>query len=48
MDGDATLFTREDAVEAAWAVVDPVLKKLITEPALTSAESGAERSRRAY
>ena len=26
MDGDATLFTREDAVEAAWAVVDPVLK----------------------
>ncbi len=26
MTGDATLFTREDAVEAAWAVVDPVLK----------------------
>jgi glucose-6-phosphate 1-dehydrogenase len=24
--GDGTLFTREDAVEAAWAVVDPVLK----------------------
>lgn len=23
--GDATLFAREDAVEAAWAVVDPVL-----------------------
>jgi glucose-6-phosphate 1-dehydrogenase len=23
--GDRTLFTREDAVEAAWAVVDPVL-----------------------
>jgi len=26
MNGDGTLFTREDAVEAAWAVVDPVLK----------------------
>ena len=25
MRGDATLFVREDAVEAAWAVVDPVL-----------------------
>ena len=26
MAGDGTLFTREDAIEAAWAVVDPVLK----------------------
>jgi len=26
MEGDATLFARQDAVEAAWAVVDPVLK----------------------
>lgn len=25
--GDGTLFTREDSVEAAWAVVDPVLEK---------------------
>ena len=25
MAGDGTLFTREDAVEAAWSVVDPVL-----------------------
>jgi glucose-6-phosphate 1-dehydrogenase len=25
--GDGALFTREDAVEAAWAVVDPVLAK---------------------
>lgn len=24
--GDGALFTREDAVEAAWKVVDPVLK----------------------
>jgi glucose-6-phosphate 1-dehydrogenase len=27
MTGDGALFTREEAVEAAWAVVDPVLKK---------------------
>jgi len=27
MDGNGALFTREDAVEAAWAVVDPVLTK---------------------
>jgi glucose-6-phosphate 1-dehydrogenase len=26
MVGDSTLFAREDAVEAAWAVVDPVLR----------------------
>ncbi len=25
LDGDQTLFTREDAVEAAWRIVDPVL-----------------------
>ena len=27
MAGDGALFTREDAVEAAWAAVDPVLKQ---------------------
>ena len=27
MAGDGALFTREDAVEAAWAAVDPVLKR---------------------
>ena len=27
MRGNGALFTRQDAVEAAWAVVDPVLKK---------------------
>jgi glucose-6-phosphate 1-dehydrogenase len=26
MSGDGALFSREDAIEAAWAVVDPVLK----------------------
>ena len=27
MIGDGALFTREDAVEAAWTVVDSVLRK---------------------
>jgi len=27
MAGDGALFSREDAIEAAWAVVDPILKK---------------------
>lgn len=27
MAGDGTLFTREDAIESAWAVVEPVLKE---------------------
>jgi glucose-6-phosphate 1-dehydrogenase len=27
MIGDGALFAREDAVEAAWAAVNPVLKK---------------------
>lgn len=27
MAGDGALFTREDAVESSWAVVDPVIKK---------------------
>jgi glucose-6-phosphate 1-dehydrogenase len=26
IDGDATLFAREDYVEEAWRIVDPVLK----------------------
>ena len=26
MNGERALFTREDAIEAAWAVVDPVLE----------------------
>jgi glucose-6-phosphate 1-dehydrogenase len=27
MEGNEALFTRQDAVEAAWAVVDPILAK---------------------
>jgi glucose-6-phosphate 1-dehydrogenase len=30
MHGDAMLFVREDAVEAAWAIVDPVLANATT------------------
>ncbi len=26
MEGDATLFARQDAVEAAWAIVDPLIR----------------------
>jgi glucose-6-phosphate 1-dehydrogenase len=26
MEGDATLFAREDYVEEAWRIVDPILK----------------------
>ncbi len=38
MAGDGALFTREDAVEAAWAVVDPVLK---THPRVHTYEPGS-------
>jgi glucose-6-phosphate 1-dehydrogenase len=30
MAGDPTLFARQDAVEAAWAIVDPVLERTNT------------------
>ena len=42
MAGDGALFTREDAVEAAWAVVDPVLKKH-PRATPTSAAPGVQR-----
>jgi len=29
MAGDATLFAREDVVEAAWAIVDPILREAV-------------------
>jgi glucose-6-phosphate 1-dehydrogenase len=40
MTSDGALFTREDAVEAAWAVVNPVLKSH-TGLCLTSVTVGA-------
>jgi glucose-6-phosphate 1-dehydrogenase len=33
MDGDATLFARQDAVEAAWGIVDPLLRCAATPAA---------------
>jgi glucose-6-phosphate 1-dehydrogenase len=38
MHGDAMLFVREDAVEAAWAIVDPILAN---EAALYHYEPGS-------
>ncbi|MDQ6881320.1 MAG: glucose-6-phosphate dehydrogenase, partial [Pseudomonadota bacterium] len=38
MNGDGALFAREDAIEAAWAVVDPVLAE--HPPALPYAPGG--------
>jgi len=38
MDGDGALFAREDAIEAAWAVVDPVL---VEHPAVHVYERGS-------
>ena len=45
MAGDGALFTREDAVEAAWAVVDPVLKKHHRAIKLQARHVGAEGGR---
>jgi glucose-6-phosphate 1-dehydrogenase len=33
MAGDATLFARQDVVEAAWAIVEPALKSAV-EPSV--------------
>jgi glucose-6-phosphate 1-dehydrogenase len=30
MKGDSLLFVRQDAVEAAWAIVDPILNNVVT------------------
>jgi glucose-6-phosphate 1-dehydrogenase len=31
MRGDATLFTRDDEVEAQWRIIDPILERWATE-----------------
>ena len=46
MAGDGALFTREDAVEAAWAVVDPVLAP--PGSPLQARQLGTEGGRRAH
>jgi glucose-6-phosphate 1-dehydrogenase len=32
MEGDQTLFAREDWIDAAWSIVDPVIQRWETEP----------------
>ena len=50
MRGDATLFDRADGVEAAWALVDPILEAWRSpepvRPELRGGKLGAARSRR--
>jgi glucose-6-phosphate 1-dehydrogenase len=43
MAGDGALFTREDAVEAAWTVVEPVLKNPPPRACLPTGQLGATR-----
>ena len=43
MAGDGALFTREDAVEAAWAVVDPVLANHEQGPPLQAGDLGGRK-----
>ena len=45
MEGDATLFAREDYVEEAWRIVDPVLKSRHTGLRVRAAYVGADRGR---
>ena len=33
LEGDATLFTRSDGIEAAWRVIDPILQGWQTDAA---------------
>ena len=46
MAGDGALFTREDAVEAAWAVVDPVLKATTALTTISPAVGGRNKQTR--
>jgi glucose-6-phosphate 1-dehydrogenase len=43
LDGDATLFTRSDGIEAAWRVIDPILQAWQTDaaPALANYVPGS-------
>ena len=43
MDGDATLFARQDSVEAQWRVVDPILGDAATIASLRSRKLGTAR-----
>jgi glucose-6-phosphate 1-dehydrogenase len=48
MAGDGALFTREDAVEAAWTVVDPVLANHHQPHPLEAGDLGTEAIRQAH
>ena len=43
MAGDATLFARQDVVEAAWAIVDPVIQRARARCSSTSPARGDRR-----
>ena len=47
MGGDSMLFAREDAVEAAWRVVEPILKTPTPVYAYDPRDVGAARGRTA-
>jgi glucose-6-phosphate 1-dehydrogenase len=44
MHGDAMLFVREDAVEAAWSIVQPVLENATSLHSYEPGTSGTQRS----
>ncbi len=48
MAGNGALFIEEDSVEAAWAVVDPVLRRPSPGLPLRAGQLGAQGSRRAH
>ena len=45
MDGDPTLFARQDAVEAAWAIVDPMLARPDAGARIRARHVGTARGR---
>ena len=49
MKGDLTIFARQDGIEAMWAVVDPIIERWESIPALNSLiilrEAGGQRMR---
>ena len=47
MAGDATLFAREDGVEAAWAIVEPILDDATPVHEYEPGTWGPARGRRA-
>ena len=47
MAGDATLFAREDVVEAAWAIVDPILREADPRAPLRAGQLGTAAGGRA-